>query len=85
MRGGLRPFPPNRLGDIMTKKLARPRILCDWLYDTDQDAHEPLSESHLLAEAEHLMDNMYVYEFGEWVRNPMYEDYHGNSVRALER
>ena len=60
------------------KKRARPRILCDWLYDTMQIAHEPLSDSHLLAEAEHIMESQH------W--NPYsFDGYHPNSWAALRR
>ncbi len=59
--------------------IRRPKILQDYLEETGQTAHEPLSDSHLLAEAQHQLHNAY--------HNPASaaSEYHGRSKAALQR
>lgn len=61
--------------------MKRPRILQDYLCSTGQSTreHEPLSESHLLNEAEWCMYNAYEVE-----SSGAYE-YHHSSKAALRR
>lgn len=63
------------------ERLKRPRILKDYLCTTDQSTreHEPLSESHLLNEAEWCLYNAYEVE-----SSGAYE-YHHSSKAALRR
>ena len=63
------------------ERLKRPRILQDYLSSTDQSTreHEPLSESHLLNEAEWCLYNAYENEASAAF------DYHHASKAALRR
>lgn len=59
----------------------RPRILEDYLFNTDQSTaeHEPLSDSHLLNEAEWCLYNAYENEASAAF------EYHHASKAALKR
>ena len=61
--------------------LKRPRILEDYLFSTDQSTveHEPLSDSHLLNEAEWCLYNAYENEASAAF------EYHHSSKAALKR
>ena len=66
---------------MSAKNLKRPRILQDYLAATDQSSvqHEPLSDAHLLNEAEWCLYNAYENE-----ASAAYE-YHPASKAALAR
>ena len=64
-------------------KQKTPRILDDWLHSTGQygmakEHGQPLSEAHLLEEAEHIMESQYWNEYS-------FDGYHPSSWAALRR
>lgn len=58
-------------------------MLDDWLRDTGQLSRGPLSDAHLLAEAEHVWESAHTAELGS--STGMYGDYHPSSFAALGR